>query len=382
MNEETIQIEREEDGVRTLTFINKEKPLTSLIKMASNETNQRLKILEMLRTVDAEDNDIVKADFIIAKLNLSGKDAKEVEVLFESIKFVYSDLNEEIEKWSKAGVTFEIAKRDNTEIIDELSDIKIDPTKGMYRVLHPSDWGIEGGVFAGKVVTANERKVTLNIVLKYLEDESYVCSEIIKLKLSDLSCKYEINNIYNSAKNMKKVMDYMPSGKEQINYIKLYYRLCNLHDKIMEIEVASTKSSLNEVYTMIVEKAFLLNDEGIDAVGKGMYKLSRNEFNEIARRSGYKSEELVSILADNRLLLTDKDNPSRKQKTVRRNKKADKYYCVLYSATYETNNAKGNSFYEFNEKDLEEVDKKFNEKIKIENDKRKIVTEWQGGNRL
>jgi hypothetical protein len=376
MNEETIQIEREEDGVRTLTFINKEKPLTSLIKMASSETNQRLRILEMLRTVDAEENDIVKADFIIAKLNLSGKDAKEVEVLFESIKFVYSDLNEEIEKWSKAGVTFEIAKRDNTEIIDELSDIEIDATKGMCRIMHPSDWGNKGGVFVNKVVASNERNTTLNVVLKYLKDDSYICSEVIKFKISDLKCNYEMDNIFNSAKKMKVILDYMPPGKEQINYVKLYYILCKLHHNIKENEVVSNKSSLSEVYAMIVEQAYKLNDIGIGAVGSGMYILSKEELAGIANSGGYKLGELVSLLSDNRLLESDKDNPKRKQKTMRRNKENKKYYCILDAATYEERNLKGEDIYEISEEAIAKECKKLKELTKREYSKRCIVPEF------
>ena len=86
-------------------------------------------------------------------------------------------------------------------------------------------------------------------MLKYMDDElkEYVYSEYVTVKLSDLIYEYEGRDaLKKNFGKMKKLMEYTPAGKEELNYQKLYAALCHFQKKIVTRVVDSDTLNFNE----------------------------------------------------------------------------------------------------------------------------------------
>lgn len=322
------------------------------------------KLLESVNLIkDAED--IVTNDYIIRKIELTEEEKEKVMVDFEYFKSPVMDLPREIVLWDKAGSAVDYrfsGEEKQMSVIREKSTIELDVTKGMVRIYPMPQWGNAGGVYATKLTKDTERRTEIKLVLKYEDGESYAFSEFITVKLSELVYDYEGNSEYKKhLSKLKKLMDYSPAGKEELNYQQLYVALCYFNNKITTRIISSDKMSFEKSYELIVSKVYELanGNVGDSIFGDGYYILTKEELEEIASNAGYSVKELVALLRERGLLDTDNDKLSRNQKTVRRNGEVGKFYCILTSEKYnEQCNAKADML-SISEEDFEEFGKHF-----------------------
>ncbi|MDF2542689.1 MAG: hypothetical protein K0S47_2407 [Herbinix sp.] len=341
MRKEANSVERIEKGLMATTYLNESNNLPD----SQNKTRKdsfEVSILRKLRkvaTLDEADKSVTQ-DYIIGKLGLVGKEAEQVwsSSTFDTCKFLVQEIDDMIRQWSiEDEVTDSQFNGENKkmELIDSRSVTVIDVTKGMVLILPMKSWGEDGGAYAKKLVSDTEKRSVIKVVFKYKNesDDEYSFSEFMTVKLSDLTYGFEgVGKLEKNIGKLKHLMDYTPAGMEVINFEMLYMSLCRFHNDIEPDVVSSNKLDFNDTYRILVEEVYKLVENGQKGIlGEDYYKLEEAELKNIAKETGYDLEELVVQLKERGFLETDKDKKSRRKKTVTRDGKKGKYYCILTS---------------------------------------------------
>jgi CHAD domain-containing protein len=338
-------VEQEENGLVATTYINDTNKM-----IAGNEEGKadcfEVSILKRLKEVINPDNvdDRVTSKYIIEKLGLKGEEAEKVKnsSLFNVCSFTLKDISENIKGTRNAmeAIKYKFSTEQvQSQMVAERSIVEPDVARGMICIMPMKSWGDDGGVYAIKILSDTEKKTVIKLMLKYMDDElkEYVYSEYVTVKLSDLIYEYEGRDaLKKNFGKMKKLMEYTPAGKEELNYQKLYAALCHFQKKIVTRVVDSDTLNFNDTYKILVKEVFEIaaTEVGESIFGDGYYILSSDELKNIAKKAGYTLKELASMLKDRGFLETDKDKETRQQKTITRNKVKGKYYCVLTSEKF------------------------------------------------
>lgn len=335
-------VEQEKDDLVATNYV---KDTGKMIagKEEAKEDCFEVSILKKLKEQITPDNldDWVTIKYIIEKLGLKGKKAEQLEkskILFDLSGFVLKNIDKEIEIIGKAVEI--IQNKFSTEEAQTLMDakrstIEADVAKGMICIMPMASWGVDGGVYAIKILSDIERKSEIKLMLKYMDEElgEYAYSEYVTVKLSDLVYKCEgIDALKKNLGKLKKLMEYTPAKKEELNHQKLYVALCYFHEKITTRVVESDKLNFNDTYRILVREVYKLMNEHI--FGNGYYILNSSELTKIAKKAGYTCNELAGMLKERGFLETDKDKIGRRKKTVTRDGVKTKYYCIRTSERF------------------------------------------------
>ncbi|MBU5332728.1 hypothetical protein KQI61_10985 [Anaerocolumna aminovalerica] len=334
-------VEQEKNGVVATTYV---KDTDKMIAGKEEEKGDcfEVSILKKLKNLITFDNleDMVTSKYIIEKLGLKGQEEEQVKhsPFFDICRFKLKNIKREIETARKAteSVLYTFStEEDQTHFVDERSAIETDVAKGMICIMPMVSWGVDGGVYAIKILSDTERKSEIKLMLKYMDEElgEYAYSEYVTVKLSDLVYKCEgTDALKKNLGKLKKLMEYTPAKKEELNHQKLYVALCHFHEKITTRVVESDKLNFNDTYRILVREVYELKNEHI--FGNGYYILNSSELTKIAKKAGYTCNELASMLKERGFLETDKDKIGRRKKTVTRDGVKTKYYCIRTSERF------------------------------------------------
>lgn len=253
-----------------------------------------------------------------------------------------------------------------------INDI-FDPTKGMMRIVGIDESENRAGVYACKMEETTTKNSYISILIKYL-DGRY--SPTFKIRISDLKFTYE-NSKYIQKATILKEMENYALGEIGVSYYRVFYILSKVHSKL-PIKTFAKKLPIPQVYDMIMNKAISNSENNINdySVKHDSYNLTSDEINDIAKETGYTSDELMEEMVSYEILIKDRDT-KRYQRTVR-SKKLGVIKCYSFKSpeTYKEWNNKSEGARDLPQEEKDNLKKGF-EALSEHKFSKNVMKEWK-----